>query len=388
MAVGFALTGVDGRARRGRLETAHGTVQTPAFMPVGTAATVKALTPAMVAQAGAEMVLGNTYHLMLRPGAERVARLGGLHTFMRWPGPILTDSGGYQAMSLGSLAKVGEDGVRFRSHIDGAALELTPERAVEAQYLLDADVTMALDECTPWPIEKGGAAASMRRSMRWAERCRAVFRDRPGYGLFGIVQGGVHDDLRAESAETLAGMGFDGYAVGGLSVGEPKELHHSIAAHTAALLPPERPRYLMGVGSPEDLVEAVAFGYDLFDCALPTRVARNGGIYHAGGRYDVTTARFRTEPGPLEEGCDCLTCRSFSAAYVHHLFRARELLAHRLATVHNLRFYQRLMARLREAVLAGTFEEVRRAFHSAYTPTKEEVRLEQRRRWEAARRER
>ncbi len=385
--VSFQVLAASGGARAGVLSTPHGDAPTPAFMPVATQASVKTLTPDDVRAVGASILLANTYHLSLRPGLETMARMGGLHAFMGWDGPILTDSGGYQVYSLGGLRRVTDDGVRFSSHLDGSRLSLTPEEAVRAQEVLGSDIAMVLDECTGYGASERDVRRAMVRTHRWARRCLEA-RTRPDQALFGIVQGGHDTALRQESAEAVTSLGFDGYAVGGLSVGEPKELHHSIAAHTAALLPPERPRYLMGVGSPEDLVEAVAFGYDLFDCALPTRVARNGGIYHAGGRYDVTTARFRTEPGPLEEGCDCLTCRSFSAAYVHHLFRARELLAHRLATVHNLRFYQRLMARLREAVLAGTFEELRRAFHSAYTPTNEEVRLEQRRRWEAARRER
>ncbi|MDE0409974.1 MAG: tRNA guanosine(34) transglycosylase Tgt [Alphaproteobacteria bacterium] len=362
MTLGFALTGTDGRARRGRLRTAHGTVETPAFMPVGTAATVKALTPAMVAETGAQMVLANTYHLVLRPGAERVARLGGLHAFMRWPGPILTDSGGYQAMSLGDLAKVGEDGVRFRSHIDGARLELTPERAVEAQYLLDADVTMALDECTAWPIDKDGAAASMRRSMRWAERCRAAFRDRPGYGLFGIVQGGVHDDLRAESAGTLAGMGFDGYAVGGLAVGEGQAAMFSVLDTVPYALPADRPRYLMGVGKPADIVGAVARGIDLFDCVLPTRSGRTAQAWTWKGPLNLRNARHADDPAPLDPRVDCPASREFSRAYLHHLVKSREMLGATLLSWHNTAFYQALMAEIRTAIEQGRFEAWRRRF--------------------------
>lgn len=381
----FRVLAASGGARAGVLSTSHGDAPTPAFMPVATQASVKALTPDDVRAVGASIVLANTYHLALRPGLETMARMGGLHAFMGWDGPILTDSGGYQVYSLGGLRRVTDDGVRFASHLDGSPLSLTPEEAVQAQEVLGSDIAMVLDECTGYGASERDVRRAMERTHRWARRCLEA-RSRPDQALFGIVQGGHDMALREESAAAVTALGFDGYAVGGLSVGEPKALHHRIAAHTAPLLPADRPRYLMGVGSPDDLVEAVAFGYDLFDCALPTRVARNGGIYRADGRIDVTTARFRTESGPLEEGCDCLTCRSFSAAYVHHLFRARELLAYRLATVHNLRFYQRLMARLREAVQAGTFEEVRRAFHTAYTPTDESVRLEQRRRWEAARR--
>ncbi|MCY4231337.1 MAG: tRNA guanosine(34) transglycosylase Tgt [Alphaproteobacteria bacterium] len=362
MALGFALMGTDGQARRGRLETAHGPVETPAFMPVGTAATVKALTPAMVAATGAQMVLANTYHLALRPGAERIARLGGLHAFMRWPRPVLTDSGGYQAMSLGSLAQVGEGGVRFRSHIDGARLELTPERAVEAQYLLDSDVTMALDECTPWPIDKDGAAQSMRRSMRWAARCRAAFRDRPGYGLFGIVQGGVHDDLRAESAETLKEIGFDGYAVGGLAVGEGQAVMFRVLDTVPGALPTDRPRYLMGVGKPGDIVGAVARGVDLFDCVLPTRSGRTAQAWTWDGPLNLRNARHAEDPAPLDARVACPASREFSRAYLHHLVKAGEMLGATLLSWHNTAFYQALMAEIRTAIEERRFEDWRRTF--------------------------
>ncbi len=362
MTTGFALAARDGRARRGRLATAHGAVETPAFMPVGTAATVKALTPAMVAGTGAAMLLANTYHLALRPGAERVARLGGLHEFMRWPGPILTDSGGYQAMSLGALARVGEDGVRFQSHIDGARLDLTPERAVEAQRLLDADVTMALDECTPWPIDKAGAAASMRRSMRWAERCRAAFRDRPGYGLFGIVQGGEHADLRAESVEALRRIGFDGYAMGGLAVGEGQAAMFRVLDAATDLLPADRPRYLMGVGKPADIVGAVARGIDLFDCVLPTRSGRTAQAWTWAGPLNLRNARHAEDPAPLDERVDCPASREFSRAYLHHLVKAGEMLGATLLSWHNTAFYQALMAEIRTAIEQRRFEAWRREF--------------------------
>ena len=365
MALRFALTATDGRARRGRLETARGAVETPAFMPVGTAATVKALTPAMVAAAGAQMVLANTYHLALRPGAERVARLGGLHAFMRWPGPILTDSGGYQAMSLGGLAKVGEDGVRFRSHIDGARLDLTPERAVEAQYLLDSDVAMALDECTPWPIDKAGAARSMRRSMRWAERCRAAFRERAGYGLFGIVQGGVHSDLRAESAERLVRVGFDGYAVGGLAVGEGQAAMFGVLDTVPDALPADRPRYLMGVGKPADIVGAAARGMDLFDCVLPTRSGRTAQAWTREGPVNLRNARHAEDPAPLDPRLDCPASREFSRAYLHHLVKRREMLGATLLSWHNTAFYQALMAEIRTAIEQGRFAAWRREFEAA-----------------------
>ncbi|MBT6118722.1 MAG: tRNA guanosine(34) transglycosylase Tgt, partial [Rhodospirillaceae bacterium] len=273
---GFELLATDGAARRGRVSTAHGTIETPAFMPVGTAGTVKAMTPDAVRSTGAEIVLGNTYHLMLRPGAERVAALGGLHRFMAWPGPILTDSGGFQVMSLAELRKLDEDGVTFRSHIDGSHHRLTPERAVEIQHLLDSTIAMALDECTPFPATRDEAAASMHLSMRWAERCRTAFDPRPGYGLFGIAQGGVHEDLRDESVDALTAIGFEGYAIGGLAVGEGPELQRAMAAHTAGRLPVDRPRYLMGVGRPEDIVDAVLAGIDMFDCVIPTRSGRTG----------------------------------------------------------------------------------------------------------------
>jgi queuine tRNA-ribosyltransferase len=354
-AFAFELLATEGAARRGRLHTAHGTVETPAFMPVGTQATVKAATPDVLRAGGAEMVLANTYHLMLRPGAERIARLGGLHRFMAWPGPILTDSGGYQVMSLAERRTIDEDSVTFASHLDGSRHRLTPERAVEIQDLLDATVTMVLDECTPYPIAPDAAAASMRRSMRWAERCKAAFRARPGYGLFGIVQGSVIAELRAESAETLVGIGFDGYAIGGLAVGEGQALMLKTAALTAAALPPERPRYLMGVGKPADLIGAIARGMDLFDCVLPTRSGRTAQAWTAGGPLNLRNQRHADDPGPLEAGCACPACREFSRAYLHHLIKADEILGAMLLTWHNLYFYQALMAEARAAIEAGRF---------------------------------
>jgi queuine tRNA-ribosyltransferase len=346
----FELLATDGAARRGRLHTAHGTVETPAFMPVGTAATVKAMTPAMLEASGAQMVLANTYHLMLRPGAGRVARLGGLHRFMAWPGPILTDSGGYQVMSLAARRTLDETGVTFASHLDGSRHLLSPERAVAIQHDLDATVTMVLDECTPWPIEEAAAAASMRRSMRWAERCRTTFRARPGYGLFGIVQGSIFPDLRKESAETLVRIGFDGYAIGGLAVGEGQALMLATAALTTAVLPPERPRYLMGVGKPEDLIGAVARGVDLFDCVLPTRSGRTGQAWTRRGPLNLRNARHADDPRPLDPECACGTCARHSRAYLHHLVKAGEILGAMLLSWHNLACYQQLMAGLRAAI--------------------------------------
>lgn len=358
----FALLGTDGRARRGRLLTAHGMVETPAFMPVGTAATVKALTPDMVAATGSAMVLANTYHLMLRPGAERVARLGGLHEFMRWPGPILTDSGGFQVMSLAALRAIDEDGVEFRSHIDGARHHLSPERAVEIQHLLDADITMVLDECTPFPAEPADVALAMRRSLRWAERCRQAFRERPGYGLFGIVQGGVDADLRAESAAGLQAIGFDGYAVGGLAVGEGQAMMFRVLEATVPQLAPQRPRYLMGVGKPDDIVGAVGRGIDLFDCVIPTRSGRTGQAFTRFGPINLRNARHADDPRPLDESVPCPASRDYTRAYLHHLVRSGEILGAILLTWHNIAYYQALMAGMRTAIADGRFAAFAAAF--------------------------
>jgi queuine tRNA-ribosyltransferase len=360
----FELLASDGAARRGRLHTAHGSIETPAFMPVGTQATVKATTPDVLRAAGAEIILANTYHLMLRPGAERIARLGGLHRFMAWPGPILTDSGGYQVMSLAERRTLDEDGVTFASHLDGSRHRLTPERAVELQDLLDATVTMVLDECTPYPIEPAALATSMRRSMRWAERSRAAFRARPGYGLFGIVQGGVDPQLRLESAARLVELGFDGYAIGGLAVGEGQALMLETVALTAPALPADHPCYLMGV--PADLIGAVARGIDLFDCVLPTRSGRTAQAWTAGGPLNLRNQRHADDPAPLEPGCACPACRECSRAYLHHLTRAGEILGAMLLTWHNLHYYQRLMAEARAAIEAGRLAEL--AARIAATP--------------------
>jgi queuine tRNA-ribosyltransferase len=363
--IGFALLAVDGAARRGRIATAHGTIETPAFMPVGTAATVKAMTPEAVAGTGAEIVLGNTYHLMLRPGAERIERLGGLHRFMNWPRPILTDSGGYQVMSLTQLRRLDENGVTFRSHIDGRAFALSPESSVEIQRRLGSDIAMAFDECTPYPIEEAAAAQSMRLSMRWAERSLAAFAPRPGHGLFGIVQGSVYPALRAESAARVVALGFDGYAVGGLAVGEGQALMFETLGPCAALLPPDRPRYLMGVGKPADIVGAVMRGIDMFDCVLPTRSGRTGQAFTRRGPVNIRNARHLDDPRPLDGDCVCPACRSYSRAYLHHLWRAKEMLGQILLTWHNLHYYQELMAGLRAAIAAGRLAAWAAAFAAA-----------------------
>ena len=351
--LGFTVAATDGPARVGELVTAHGTIPTPAFMPVGTAGTVKAMKPEEVAATGAAIILANTYHLMLRPGAEQVAALGGLHEFMNWDGPILTDSGGYQVMSLAGLRTIKEDGVTFRSHIDGTEHGLTPERAVGIQELLGSDITMVLDECTPFPVDEKTARDSMELSMRWAARCKSAFTPRPGHGLFGIVQGGVFEGLRADSATALCEIGFDGYAVGGLAVGEGQDEMFRIVAATVPGLPEDRPRYLMGVGKPDDIVGAVARGIDMFDCVLPTRSGRTGQAFTPRGPVNIRNARHADDPRPLDETCACPACRSYSRAYLHHLFKAKEILGSMLLTAHNLTYYQQLTAGLRDAIGNG-----------------------------------
>jgi queuine tRNA-ribosyltransferase len=352
-AFGYTLLGEDGRARRGRIAMGRGTIETPAFMPVGTAATVKTQTPEDVAATGAEILLCNTYHLMLRPGAERIARLGGLHPFMHWDKPILTDSGGYQVMSLSKLRKLDEAGVVFQSHLDGSSHTLTPERSIEIQHLLDADITMAFDECTAYPASEPEAASSMRLSMRWAERSRKAFVARKGYGLFGIVQGSVYPDLREESAKALTAIGFDGYAVGGLAVGEGFDMMVATLEQTEPFLPADRPRYLMGVGKPADIVAAVARGMDMFDCVLPTRSGRTAQAFTRDGTLNLRNARHAEDPAPLDPDCRCPACRHYSRAYLHHLFKAEEVLGLILLTGHNLTYYQDLMADLRGAIERG-----------------------------------
>lgn len=351
----FTLGARDGRARTGRIDTPRGTIRTPAFMPVGTAATVKAMLPESVAATGADVLLGNTYHLMLRPGAEAVAKLGGLHRFMNWGGPILTDSGGYQVMSLSDLRKMTEEGVRFRSHIDGSKHLLTPERSMEIQALLGSDIVMAFDECTPYPCTEVEAETSMQLSMRWAKRSRAAFGDRPGHALFGIQQGSTFPALRAESAERLREIGFDGYAIGGLAVGEGQEVMFSVLDYAPEMLPEDRPRYLMGIGKPADLLGAVARGCDMFDCVLPTRSGRTGQAFTRRGVVNIKNARHAADPRPLDELCTCPACRGYSRAYLHHLFKSGEILASMLITWHNLHYYQQLMAGMRRAIAEGRF---------------------------------
>ena len=357
----FTLIATDGVVRRGEIVTPHGAVQTPAFMPVGTQATVKGLTPEVVRATGAEIVLGNTYHLMLRPGPERVAALGGLHTFMNWPGPILTDSGGFQVMSLSSLRKLSEKGVVFRSHLDGAMHELTPERSIEIQALLGADITMQLDECLKLPASPEEMRRAMELSLRWGERSKRAFeaRARAGYGLFGIVQGGDDMALRAQSAKALTDIGFDGYAIGGLAVGEPQDVMLKVVAETTPALPAKRPRYLMGVGTPHDLLEAVARGIDMFDCVMPTRNGRHGTAFTRFGTVNLANARHADDPRPLDEQSAHPAARTYSRAYLHHLTKANEMLGQVLLSTINVAYYQALMAGMREAIAAGRFEAFR-----------------------------
>ncbi|MGA9868234.1 MAG: tRNA guanosine(34) transglycosylase Tgt [Acetobacteraceae bacterium] len=366
MTFAFALQATDKRARAGLMQTAHGNVETPTFMPVGTAGTVKAMTADAVRRTGAAIVLGNTYHLMLRPGAERVARLGGLHRMMDWPGPILTDSGGYQVMSLSKLRRIDEDGVTFRSHIDGAAHRLTPERSIAIQRDLDATISMVLDECTPFPATREEVRASMELSLRWAARSKAAFAARSGYALFGIVQGGIHPDLRAASAAGLAAIGFDGIAIGGLAVGEGQAAMFEVLDTTEPALPADRPRYLMGVGTPDDMIGAVARGIDLFDCVIPTRAGRTARAYTRTGVLNLRNARFADDDAPLDPHCACPGCTRHARAYLHHLFRANEMLGPMLLTWHNLTYYQDLMADLRAAIIAGRFDGRAAAIRAAW----------------------
>ena len=377
-AFGFRVTHVDGLARRGELRTPHGVVRTPAFMPVGTSGAVKAVTHRDLIEVGAEIILANTYHLFLRPGDELIARAGGLHRFMGWSGPILTDSGGYQVFSLGKRRTIDETGVRFRSHLDGTEHLLTPERATEVQARLGADIAMSFDECTPYPVSVDEARRSMDLTLRWARRSRARFLElqegadrtmmvNPDQVQFGIVQGGVFSELRAQSAHGTASVGFDAYAIGGLSVGESTEVMQEVAAQTASLLPADRPRYLMGVGMPDDLVELVARGIDLFDCVLPTRNARNGQLLTRMGPINIKAARYAEDQDPPDPDCACYTCRHFSRAYLRHLYLAREVNAATLNTLHNLHFYLDTMRRIGEAIMFGSFETFRQAFHQTFS---------------------
>ena len=384
----FSLKNTHGRARLGELVTPHGRVATPAFMPVATQATVKTLTPEEVRELGTEMLLCNAYHLYLRPGVAAVQRLGGLHRFMRWTRPILTDSGGFQVFSMGSLRRVDEQGIRFRSHIDGSEHQFTPELAIRNQEGLGADIIMCLDQCIAFGEDKEAVRQAMERTHRWAEVCHrthSACQRQEEQALFGIVQGGAFTDLREESAEIISAIPFAGYAIGGLAVGESKDRMYEVTQQVSDLLPRHKPRYLMGVGSPEDLVESVARGVDLFDCVLPTRVARNGALFTAQGRVNIGNRRFADLDQPLDAECDCYCCRSYSAAYLWHLFKAKEILGLRLASVHNLRFIQRLMAEIRSAINEERFEKFRESFWSRYVPTDEATRQEQKRKWLQAR---
>lgn len=357
-------------ARFGLLRTPRGTVHTPVFMPVGTQATVKAMTPEELRAMGVELILANTYHLYLRPGHEVIGGLGGLHGFMNWPGPILTDSGGYQVFSLAPLRKIEEEGVRFRSHLDGSMHLLTPEKAIEVQQTLGADIIMPLDDCTPHPSDHDYTKKSMELTLRWAERSKKAMGHGPlaleGHGpqaLFGIVQGGMYRDLRIESARRTVDIGFDGYAIGGLSVGEGKELMNGMVEEAASVLPAESPRYLMGVGKPEDIVEAVGRGMDMFDCVLPTRCARNGTLFTSTGKLVIKNSRFERDPAPIDPECGCYTCTNYSRAYLRHLYMCREILASRLNTIHNLYYYTSLTEGIREAIREDRFEEFREGFY-------------------------
>jgi queuine tRNA-ribosyltransferase len=352
----FTLIATDGKARRGEVSMPLGAVRTPAFMPVGTAGTVKAMYMDQVRGVGADIILGNTYHLMLRPGAERVARLGGLHEFARWPRPILTDSGGFQVMSLSKLRKLTEHGVTFRSHIDGAAYEMTPERSIEIQGLLNSDIQMQLDECTALPAELKEIERAMELSLRWAERCKAAFGDQPGKAMFGIVQGGDNARLRARSAEALKAMNLKGYAVGGLAVGEPQAMMLEMLDVTCPILPSDKPRYLMGVGTPDDILKSVARGIDMFDCVMPTRAGRHGLAYTRRGKVNLRNARHADDHRPLDEESDCPASRDYSRAYLHHLVRSQEALGAMLLTWNNLAYYQKLMRDIRDAIEVQAFE--------------------------------
>ncbi len=364
MKFGFQVQATDGQARTGVIETPRGEVRTPAFMPVGTAATVKAMRPESVRETGADILLGNTYHLMLRPTEERIDRLGGLHKFMNWDRPILTDSGGFQVMSLAGLRKLDEHGVTFKSHIDGSRHELTPERSMEIQRLLGSDIVMCFDECPALPADDTEVARAMRLSMRWAARSKDAFGDRPGHALFGIMQGGVTPELREESAKALCEIGFDGYAIGGLAVGEGQEAMFGVLDYATGYLPQDRPRYLMGVGKPDDIVGAVKRGVDMMDCVLPSRSGRTGQVFTRRGVVNIKNARHQDDPRPLDEHCTCPACRKYSRAYLHHVFRSQEIISSMLLTWHNLHYYQEIMAGMRAAIAEGRFDAWEAEFHA------------------------
>ncbi|MFC1974590.1 tRNA guanosine(34) transglycosylase Tgt [Chloroflexota bacterium] len=370
----------DSKARAGELITPHGTVPAPVFLPVGSQGTVKTLTPDDVKEVGMEMVLANTYHLYLRPGIDVIEKMGGLHKFMAWDRAILTDSGGYQIFSLAALRRVSDEGVVFRSHIDGSQHLITPELAIRFQEILGADIMMALDECPAHDDSVEKVQRAMERTHKWAERCLKS-QERNDQALYAIVQGGIFPQLRRQSAEYLTSLGFSGYAIGGLSLGEPKQVTLAVIEETVAILPENKPRYLMGVGSPEDLVEGIARGVDMFDSALPTRVARNGALFTRLGRVNIRNAAYRQMEQPIDPDCDCYTCRTFSAAYLHHLFTCEELLGYRLATIHNLSFINNLMCKARGAILDGTFSSFKNDFLASYKPTDEQIRLNQKQKW-------
>jgi len=371
--VSFELLATDGAARRGRLHTSHGVVQTPVFMPCGTYGTVKAMTPRDLEAVGSQIILGNTFHLMLRPGDRVIRDLGGLHEFMQWEHPLLTDSGGFQVWSLGALRKISEQGVIFRSPINGDRVELTPERSMEVQHNLGSDIVMVFDECTPYPATEAQARASMRLSLRWAARCVAAHGPERGSLLFGIVQGGMHADLRRESLAGLLELGFAGYAIGGLSVGESKAEMDAVLGGLLPHMPADRPRYLMGVGTPRDLVRGVELGVDMFDCVMPTRNARNGYAFTSRGTLKIRNARHKGAEQPLDEQCACYTCRTFSRAYLHHLDRCGEMLASMLMTQHNLHYYHNLMAQLRVSIETGTFRNLIETLHHDWNSQDESV---------------
>ncbi|MBT4511234.1 MAG: tRNA guanosine(34) transglycosylase Tgt [Chloroflexi bacterium] len=372
-------------ARAGLFVTPHGDIPTPFFMPLATQGSVKTLAPDDLKGIETKILLGNTYHLYLRPGLEVIERFGGLHRFMAWDGPMLTDSGGFQVFSLGHLRKINDEGALFRSHIDGSEHFLTPELAIDIQQTLGADIIMAFDECCPYDAKPESVREAMNRTHRWAERCLKRHK-RKDQLLFGIVQGGTSTEMRRESAEALVSLDFPGYAIGGLSVGEPKDLMYPITRETAALPPADKPRYLMGVGSPEDLVECVSCGIDMFDCALPTRIARNGALFTNKGRANIRNARFKKQDQPIDPHCNCYTCRTFSAAYLHHLFKCEELLGYRLTTIHNLRFILSLMEQMRSRIIEGTFAEFRDDFMAKYKPVNDEIRTAQKAKWLQAQR--
>lgn len=376
----FTLLATDGTARTGILHTPHGDVRTPAFMPVATQGSVKSLDSLDLKSLGAKIILSNAYHLYLRPGVPLIEKLGGLHTFMNWNGPILTDSGGFQGFSLSHLRKIKPNAIVFKSHIDGSVHEFGPEASVQYQERLGADIIMPLDICASANSNEPTVRQAMDQTHQWATLCHEIHSTK-NQSLFGIVQGGLHLKLREESSSFLTSLGFPGYAIGGLSVGESKEAKYEVVKFTTQLLPVKSPRYLMGVGSPEDLVECVALGIDMFDCILPTRIARNGALYVREGRINIGNASLKNSDAPIDEKCDCYTCTTFSVAYVHHLFKARELLAYRLATIHNLRFIIRLMEEMQTAIGKGKFESYRTEFSKKFTPPKEEIQKEQKRKW-------